>query len=231
MEAKPKGLSLDFRSALILASASPRRRQILEALGLRFAVVPSHADETVPGGVALSEAAAHIALRKARFIAPGARPVAVLAADTMVLLGDLSLAKPADRNEAIEMLTALSGRTHHVVTGVALVEQAKQLTFSETTRVTFKALDNYEIERYVDLCAPMDKAGAYGIQEVIPPGTDLCTPQEQAFIRKYDLNLGSITEGTQRDFRPFDMVSRIEGSFFNVVGLPVQRLCEELARF
>jgi septum formation protein len=150
---------------LILASASPRRRELLASLGVPFEVVPSDADETLEA-LPLAEAVARLALRKARLVA-GLRPAAVvLAADTIVVIDGRALGKPADPEDARAMLHTLRGRTHEVMTGVAVVDAETGRHASDTviSHVTMTAYDDAVIEAYVAGGEPLDKAGAYAIQ-------------------------------------------------------------------
>lgn len=154
---------LVLRAPLVLASASPRRRDLLDRLGLTFDVRPADADETWPTDLADGPAAEAVALRKALAIeAPGAL---VLAADTVVVLDGEILGKPPSAEAARATLRRLSGRTHTVVTGLALRFEGRQTTSHETTRVTFADLSDAEITAYVATGSPLDKAGAYGIQD------------------------------------------------------------------
>lgn len=151
---------------LILASQSPRRRDLLGALGIPFGVVPSHADETLPEGLPVGPALEAVAVRKAREVAEAAsEPSWVLGADTAVVVEGRVLGKPRDRRDAVAMLRALSGRTHQVITGVALVGPPHRLhSLRVETEVTFEALTEAQISWYADLEEPYDKAGAYAIQ-------------------------------------------------------------------
>lgn len=153
--------------ALILASASPRRSELLASLGLRFRVRPTDVDETPPAGEPPAAVAALLALRKARAVR--ARSSLVLGSDTIVVLagsgGPVILGKPVDGPDAITMLRRLSGATHSVFTGVALVSpDGRADVRAVRTDVTFRGLDDGEIDAYVRSGEPMDKAGAYGIQ-------------------------------------------------------------------
>jgi septum formation protein len=153
-------------SELILASASPRRAALLAAVGARFRVVRSDVDETHCGTDPIA-ATIEVALRKARAIAARHPGTVVVAADTVVVAPDGGmLGKPADGEEAVAMLLRLAGRTHAVVTGVAVVgpEGMPERTAGETTRVRMRAFDEVEARRYVASGEPFDKAGAYGIQ-------------------------------------------------------------------
>lgn len=177
---------------LVLASASPRRRELLERLGIPFKVSVCKAEENIDrGNLTPEQLARELALLKAKDVARTLEDGLVIGADTIVVLDDEILGKPKSREEAGRMLHLLSGRSHQVITGLALVEAGGgrvQLT-SEVTTVWFRRLDPGEVEWYLDTGEPMDKAGAYGIQ-----------------------GKGSI------------LVDRIEGCYFNVVGLPLTRL-------
>lgn len=177
-------------SKIILASNSPRRKELLGGLGYEFEVrVIDGIDESYPDGLTMEEIPRYIAAAKASAYTVGADEL-LLTADTVVVLDEEVLGKPADAADAARMLHALSGRTHHVITGVCLKTQDDERRFSVSTEVTFKALTDEEIDHYISHYHPYDKAGAYGIQEWI----------------------GYIG------------VTGIRGSYFNVMGLPVQRI-------
>jgi septum formation protein len=152
---------------LVLASASPRRRRLLERLGLDFTVQPSDVSETLPPDVAPHEQVAALAARKAQDVAPARPDALTLAADTLVAAGDDVLGKPADAEKARAMLRRLADTSHEVHTGLALAHPATdRLTrLTETTRVHFGAWDAALAEDYVGGGAPLDKAGAYGLQD------------------------------------------------------------------
>jgi septum formation protein len=153
---------------IVLASASPRRKQLLEWAEIPFDVMPSDADEIVPDKLSVSEIPVFLATQKAAIIRKKIAPERIiLAADTIVVLNRQMLGKPLDRSDAIRMLLLLSGQVHEVITGVALTNEKKEILFAETTRVRFHALTRAEIEHYVDNYRPYDKAGAYAIQEWI----------------------------------------------------------------
>jgi septum formation protein len=184
---------------LILASNSPRRKELLAGLGMPFEVrVLQDIDEEYPDDLPVNEVARYIAKEKAdayrRIIAPDEL---IITADTVVIVGDEILGKPVDEADAVRMLRLLSGRTHQVTTGVCLLTAKKERCFDVTTDVTFKALSDDEIDYYVDHYRPFDKAGAYGIQEWI----------------------GYIG------------VTGLHGSYYNVMGLPVQRIYQELTKY
>lgn len=183
---------------IILASRSPRRQQLLRQTGIKFDVVIREFDESFPESMAGKEIAEYISSRKAQlFLNELDDNSIVITADTVVWCGNSVLGKPADRDDAVRMLKAISGNTHEVITGVTIISKWKEVTFSETTEVTFGEMTGEEIQYYAEKYKPFDKAGAYGIQEWI--GLIGC--------------------------------SRIDGSYFNVVGLPVQKLYRELRNF
>ncbi|MBR2291478.1 MAG: septum formation protein Maf [Prevotella sp.] len=184
---------------IILASNSPRRRELLRGLDLDFEVkVLPDIEENYPDGLPTAEIPVYIAAEKAAAYRDlMAADELIITADTVVVLGSEVLGKPVDAADARRMLHELSGRTHQVITGVCLMTREKQRQFAVTTDVTFKELTDDEINYYVDKYQPMDKAGAYGIQEWI----------------------GYIG------------VTGLQGSYFNVMGLPVQRIYNELKLF
>ncbi len=147
---------------LILASQSPRRRELLTLLGYPFRVQVASVDETMED-LPISQAVARLSCRKAAAIGAGAEQI-VIGADTVVVLDGKVLGKPRDAEAAKEMLRSLSGKTHQVMTGVCVQKGEQVLTHTEVTEVTFRPLTDREIEDYVATKEPMDKAGAYGIQ-------------------------------------------------------------------
>jgi len=149
---------------LILASASPRRKELLEQIGVQFSVHAMDIDESVLEDETPSAYVERLAREKASAAQVQFPDAVVLAADTTVTLGDQILGKPQSREDAVAMLNALSGQTHRVMTGVALSSAEGVFSRCVTTEVTFKPLAEELIERYVDTGEPMDKAGAYGIQ-------------------------------------------------------------------
>lgn len=181
---------------LILASNSPRRKELLAGLGLDFEVrVIKDIDETYPPELPVEQIPVFISGQKAKaYLDIIHDDELVITADTVVVIGQNVLGKPRDREDACEMLRMISGRTHQVITGVSLTSRSIHRTLSVSTDVTFKSLSEQEISYYVDHYKPYDKAGAYGIQEWI----------------------GYIG------------VTSLQGSYFNVMGLPVQRIWQEL---
>ena len=155
-------------SKIILASASPRRKQLLEWAEVPFEVRVSNTDESFPPGLSPSEIAIHIAKEKARAVQQNGADEIIIAADTIVVLGEHNIiGKPVHREDAVSMLLALSGEHHRVITGVVLLKGEKEMAFADVTDVQFHELTEEQIEFYVDKYKPYDKAGAYAIQEWI----------------------------------------------------------------
>lgn len=180
----------DYR--LILASASPRRRELLAACDLDFTLAEKfECEERYPADLAADKVAEYLSQLKSNAYphALGEKDI-LLTADTVVILGDKILGKPHSEEEAVEMISSLSGATHKVVTGVTLRTAKQTISFSAESLVSFRTLEAEEVRYYVEKYRPLDKAGAYGIQEWI----------------------GYIG------------IEGLEGSFYNVMGLPVQRL-------
>lgn len=155
---------------LILASASPRRQELLRQIGLDFQVVPADVDEQIHTGTPV-ETVKELARRKAYHVAGQVKKDAcILGADTVVAFGGRIMGKPADRKEAVSMLSVLQGNTHSVFTGVCAVIKEKahiqEILFAEETKVSIYKMEMWEIEEYADTLEPMDKAGAYGIQGI-----------------------------------------------------------------
>jgi septum formation protein len=153
---------------IILASQSPRRKQLLEWAEVPFDIVVKETDESYPEGLTVEEVSIHIAKQKALAVQSDLPADAVIvAADTVVVLRDRIIGKPKDREDAIAILTDLSGCDHKVITGVCILQNDKEIIFSDTTDVTFHELTAAQIEFYIDKYKPYDKAGAYAIQEWI----------------------------------------------------------------
>lgn len=148
---------------LVLASKSPRRSEILKNAGIDFTVRVADADETIPEGTKPEDAVVFLAARKAMAV-PRENDEVVLGADTVVVLDDMILGKPKDKNDAFDMIKRLSGRVHSVFTGVCAIGNGISLTFAEETKVEFYPLSDNEIYDYINTNEPYDKAGAYGIQ-------------------------------------------------------------------
>jgi len=153
---------------IVLASQSPRRKQLLEWAEIEFDIIVPRTDETYPPGIALDQLPIHIAREKALSIqAELSHERIILAADTVVVLHGEVIGKPIDRGNALEILQRLSGNQHQVITGVVILNGKKEIAFSDTTNVTFHELSTEQIIFYVDKYKPYDKAGAYAIQEWI----------------------------------------------------------------
>lgn len=154
---------------LILASQSPRRKQLLEWAEINFEVIVANTDETYPSDLAIEEVPVFIAREKAKAVASklSNNTKKILAADTIVVINNEIIGKPQSREQAIEFLQKLSGNQHQVITGVVILDSEKETAFSDTTTVTFHSLTKEQIEFYVDEYKPFDKAGAYAIQEWI----------------------------------------------------------------
>ncbi len=154
-------------SNIILASQSPRRKQLLEWAEVDFEVMVTDTDESFPEGLHPEEAALHIARQKAEAVQHLAGDKTVIAADTIVVLGNEIIGKPRDREDAIQILEKLSGSHHKVITAVVIKSPNKTIEFADTTDVEFHQLTREQLEFYVDKYKPYDKAGAYAIQEWI----------------------------------------------------------------
>lgn len=184
---------------IILASGSPRRRELLAGLELKYEVrLIDGIDESYPDGLGCEEIPVYISRRKAEaYVTSMADDELIITADTIVWHEGSVLGKPGSEDDAKRMIKKLSGATHLVITGVTVMTKEKSRSFASVTEVSFDSLTDDEIDYYVENYRPLDKAGAYGIQELI----------------------GYIG------------VSSIKGSYFNVMGLPVQRLYKELRKF
>jgi len=178
---------------LILASQSPRRADLLRMLGVAFAIVTSEVPEVEHAHLSPREICLLKAWRKAHTVAKQHRDALVLAADTLVFLNHEILGKPADLKEAEEMLMRLSGKTHHVITGACLLHQRthQQRLFSDSTDVTFQELDQGRIQNYLAKVNPLDKAGAYAIQE---HGTELVEALDGSLTNVVGLPLRRLRE-------------------------------------
>ncbi|MBP1565529.1 MAG: septum formation protein Maf [Oscillospiraceae bacterium] len=149
---------------VILASASPRRQELLRYIVPDFKVIPADVDESIPENIDVSDVAQYLACKKAEHIGKIYPDSLVIGSDTVVVVGDEILGKPSDEKEAYDMLSKLSGKVHKVITGVCLVQGDRKESFSQETKVRFYELDESEILGYIKTGDPMDKAGAYGIQ-------------------------------------------------------------------
>lgn len=184
---------------VILASKSPRRKLLLEEMGIDFRIATKEVDESYPASYPVDKVAKYLSQVKAAAFNHKdlKKNTLLITADTVVTVGHDILGKPVDSDDAIRLLSMLSGKKHYVITGVTIRSAIKRRSFSVSTSVVFKRLSEDEICYYVDNFSPMDKAGAYGIQEWIGHAA----------------------------------IEKIEGSYFNVMGLPTHRLYEELNSF
>ena len=183
---------------IILASASPRRKELLEKLRFKFAVEPGNCEEDIDPELEPHEIVRRLSVLKAQSVAAGHKNAIVIAADTIGLIGNKILGKPHTENEARKMLSAINGKPHTVITGFTILDTAtnKILTNTVDTKVYIKKLTKSEIAAYVKTGEPLDKAGAYAIQ-----------------------GLGAV------------IVEKIEGDYYNVMGLPLNSLVETLKEF
>ena len=152
-------------SNIILASQSPRRKQLLEWAEIDFEIIAANTDESFPENLSIEDVAIHIAAEKAKAVQKKAAEKIIIAADTIVVLNNEIIGKPVDREDAIKILNKLSGSHHKVITGVVILQNEKRVSFADTTDVEFHSLTQNQIEFYVDKYKPYDKAGAYAIQE------------------------------------------------------------------
>ena len=183
---------------IILASASPRRKELLEKIGLKFEVDASGCEEEIDAGLDPNELVRQLAIKKAKSVAARHKNALIIAADTIGVMGDKILGKPHTKNEASKMLQAISGKSHLVITGFSILDTTtnKIVTGIVNTRVYIKKLTGQEIDAYVKTGEPLDKAGAYAIQ-----------------------GIGAV------------IVEKIEGDYYNVMGLPLHALTEALKEF
>ncbi|MCR5645799.1 MAG: Maf family nucleotide pyrophosphatase [Bacteroidales bacterium] len=184
---------------IILASKSPRRQELLRGMGVDFEILTKETPENYPTDLPLDEVPKYLSMQKSLAFKDDELPVdyLLITSDTVVICEGEILGKPKDREDATRMLQLLSGKTHHVVTGVTVRSAAKTESFAVRSNVTFAQLDDEEIDYYIEHCKPYDKAGAYGIQEWIG----------------------------------YVGISGLEGSFYNVMGLPTRKLYQCLKGF
>ena len=184
---------------IILASKSPRRQELLRGMGVDFEILTKETPENYPADLPLDEVPKYLSLQKSLVFSDEELPAdyLLITSDTVVICKGEILGKPKDREDAIRMLKLLSGKTHHVVTGVTVRSAQKTESFAVRSNVTFAQLDAEEIDYYIEHCKPFDKAGAYGIQEWIG----------------------------------YVGISGLEGSFYNVMGLPTRKLYQCLKGF
>ena len=186
-----------FNEKIILASASPRRKELIANICSNVVIRPSDCDETLPAGLSARQAVEYLSkIKNEAAVSNLSENEIIISADTVVAIGNEILGKPADKDDARRMIRLLSGKTHQVYTGVTISSGGKSVTFSEKTDVFFYSLTEVEIEEYISTDEPYDKAGGYAIQG-----------------------------------RAGLLIEKIDGDYFNVVGLPVSRLNRELKAF
>ena len=219
-------------SRVILASKSPRRQFLLSELGVSFELLTKDVDESFPDHLKAEEIPLYLCRKKAdAFVHELDEKSMVITADTIVWIHDHVLNKPLYESEAESMLLELSGNRHEVYTGVCLKSSTKEVAFVVKSEVYFRELPFKDIQWYIQNCKPLDKAGSYGAQECLKEGFNPCSPEEIAFLQsigKESLVQKSIVS---KEESKFHCVDRIEGSYFNVMGLPIVELHQELQNF
>jgi septum formation protein len=221
---------MNLKHPLILASSSPRRQFLMNEIGFQFTVTHPGIDESFPSNLPVEKVAPFLAEKKANVYSNRLNNEIVLTSDTIVILDNTILNKPLDRDDAIGMLTALSSRTHTVITAVCLMSKNKIDCFDDRTDVTFKTLLPAEIEFYIDHYHPFDKAGAYGAQECLPIGVNPCSKEEFDFLTQIG-KLDLIDKSISSERTGIAAIEEINGSYFNVMGLPVHKVYAHLIRF
>lgn len=218
---------MNFKNHIILGSKSPRRRQLLKLITSDFHAESIDVNEDYPTNLASEEVATYLSKKKASIYEKEFRKRIIITSDTTVILDDMILGKPASFDEGFAMLKALSGRSHIVNTAVNIMSEHKNETLSVFTTVHFPELTQEMINDYLLRFNPVDKAGAYGIQECVNKATDLYSDDESSFLntkRKV-----SFEEESRRV--PSFIIKEIEGSFFNVVGFPIVEVAKVLKAF
>ena len=217
---------------IILASKSPRRQQLLQAILPVFEIQTKEVDEDYPSTLQPAEVASFLAQKKAAAFREDLDETILITADTTVIHKNDILGKPCNEQEAKKMLLTLSGQVHYVNTAVCLASQDKLVVFDEVTKVYFEPLTDRVILDYITTFKPFDKAGAYGIQDCIRPGTNLLSPEEQDLMEKArEKGLYHKIMAHPDPKPPVFYIDHIEGSYFNVMGLPIVRLHRELTLF
>ncbi|MBX2896300.1 MAG: septum formation protein Maf [Cyclobacteriaceae bacterium] len=217
---------------LILASSSPRRQYLMREIGFLFTVRVPDIDESFSASIPAVDVPAYLAEKKARVFEADLQDEVVVASDTVVILNNEILNKPTDRNDAINLLRKLSGKTHTVVTAVCLLSKTKSICFSDQTHVTFRSLSQKDIEFYIDHFKPLDKAGAYGAQDCLPENFNPCSKEEINFLNsigRHNLIEQTITQpatGTR-----ITIIDKMVGSYFTVMGLPIHLVYQKLYSF
>ena len=222
----------DFKKKILLGSGSPRRKTLLKELGIDFRILVSETDEIPLPHLLRGDIAKYLADEKADILKNKIHADEILiTADTIVWLNSSMLGKPENEDEAFRILSKLNGCMHQVYTGICLMDVNTRKTFCVESNVLFRRLTETEIREYVHLYKPFDKAGAYGAQESLAEGVNPCSEKEIKFLKKYGIeNLFERTLSTEKKKR-IPIIDHIDGSYFNVMGLPVVELIEELKVF
>lgn len=206
---------------------------MLGALGFDFETRIKETDETYPPYLAEKRIALFLAEKKADAFLNDMKPdELVITADTIVWLENKMLGKPRDKDEAVKILTEMSGKKHEVFTAVCLTDYSSKTIFSAASVVHFRELSQSEIKSYIDTFNPLDKAGAYGAQECLPKGMNPCSKEEMEFLKKiHKTELIEQIANQAQSVGQVNIIEKIEGGFFNVMGLPIVELYEELKNF
>jgi septum formation protein len=204
----------------------------MKAVGLTFSIEKPVVDEIYPPELPVEQVARYLAGIKAEYFRTKMRDEVIVTADTVVILDGRILNKPSGRQEAIEMLSSLSGKTHLVMTGVSIISKEKEETFDETTEVTFEKLSEERIVHYIDNFQPFDKAGAYGAQDCLPRDMNPCSVTEMAFLKSLNTEeLIAETMAHSNSDNGVVIIRKINGSYFNVMGLPIHLVYDHLKNF
>lgn len=200
--------------------------------GFQFRVQVPDIDESFPPEMPVTEVPNYLAEKKARVFESHLKDEIVIASDTIVILNNEILNKPLHRQEAIEMLSRLSGQKHTVITAVCLLSKEKIDCFDDHTEVTFKKLTTEEISFYIDNYKPYDKAGAYGAQDCLPAGVNPCSKEEIQFLKQ--IGKSELIEKTFTVTQAgigLVAIEKINGSYFTVMGLPIHLVYSHLQNF
>lgn len=216
---------------IMLCSSSPRRQLLLRELGIHFVLIKNDIDEIFPQELKGKEVAIYIAEKKAQALGAQFKDeIVYVTADTIVWLNDEVLGKPVDPMDALNMLKKLSGKTHQVFTAVCLNSLTKKIIICAESRVQFNELSMGEIMNYIEQFMPFDKAGSYGAQECLPVGVNPCSIEEKHFL--ISINKPYLFERTQtKNQKQVPIIKQIDGSYFNVMGLPLVEVYRELERW
>lgn len=223
-------MSTPAHKPFLLASGSPRRSFLLKACGFQFSVKPTNVPEDFHQELPARFVPKYLAQIKAeasRKDNPNTN--LIITADTVVILNNQILNKPADETEAVGMLERLSGRTHEVITAVGISTPSGMDFIECNSKVTFRKLNKESVQSYVREFKPLDKAGAYGAQECLPEGYNPCSEEEIIFLNR--IGQPRLLEESKPEYQttlPMVAIERIEGSYFNVMGLPIHLLLDPL---